>query len=101
MRKLSFRPSAWREILEAGDFYDVSSPGRGALFAASVERAIEEISTNPTRYALYEGRRMRQEYRRYLIPGYPYFVAYAVDDEEIVIVAVAHTSRAPGYWERR
>ena len=42
-----------------------------------------------------------QNVRRFILPGYPYDLIYAVLAEEIVILAVAHHSRQPGYWQER
>lgn len=101
MTNVVFRPSARAELLHAADYYESRTPGRGADFADAIERAIDEITAYPERYAFYEGRRTRIEYRRYLLPKYPYLIAYVIQGDDIVVVAVAHTSRAPGYWERR
>ena len=32
---------------------------------------------------------------------FPYTIVYTEFAEEILIIAVAHTSREPGYWRRR
>lgn len=32
---------------------------------------------------------------------FPYGVIYATDPEEIVILAIAHMHRRPGYWRDR
>jgi plasmid stabilization system protein ParE len=39
--------------------------------------------------------------RRVLVPRFPYQVVYRLMSTEIVIVAVAHLKRRPGYWRRR
>lgn len=36
--------------------------------------------------------------RRFILSGYPYDLVYSVQAEEIVILAIAHHSRQPGYW---
>ena len=40
------------------------------------------------------------KFRRSFVNGYPYVIIYDVEDEQVSIVAVAHGSRMPGYWER-
>jgi hypothetical protein len=35
------------------------------------------------------------------VQGFPYKVAYRIRDHDIHIVAIAHTSRRPGYWKNR
>jgi toxin ParE1/3/4 len=34
-------------------------------------------------------------------PAFPYGVLYTIEAEFILIVAVMHCSREPGYWKRR
>jgi plasmid stabilization system protein ParE len=40
-------------------------------------------------------------FRSLLVQGFPYIVVYQDRPEECLIVAVAHTSRRPGYWRKR
>jgi hypothetical protein len=40
-------------------------------------------------------------YRRVNCPVFPYFIAYIIRRETIVIVAVAHSHRKPDYWVDR
>ena len=40
-------------------------------------------------------------HRRFVMDGFPYAVFYRIDGPEVAIVAVAHTSRRPGYWLNR
>lgn len=39
-------------------------------------------------------------YRRVNIPGFPYYVAYGIRGELILVTAVGHSSRRPDYWKR-
>ena len=39
--------------------------------------------------------------RRFVLHDYPYTLVYRVMPETIIIVAVAHHSRRPGYWAGR
>jgi toxin ParE1/3/4 len=41
------------------------------------------------------------EYRTLALTGTPYALIYRVEETRVFIVAVAHGSRAPGYWQRR
>jgi plasmid stabilization system protein ParE len=40
-------------------------------------------------------------YRRKLLERYPYGIIYRIEGEEILIIALAHTSRRPAYWRGR
>lgn len=39
--------------------------------------------------------------RRFVLQDYPYTLIYRVIPETLIIVAIAHQSRRPGYWKRR
>lgn len=39
--------------------------------------------------------------RRAHVPAYPYSLAYVIHPEGIVIIAVVHQRRRPGYWLSR
>ncbi len=41
------------------------------------------------------------EIRRLLFVRYPYSLIYAIDEDTLVIVAVAHQQREPRYWADR
>ena len=44
---------------------------------------------------------MTLEVRRARVKRHPYLLVYAVMAEHVVVLAVAHTSRKPGYWLTR
>ncbi|MGH8701418.1 MAG: type II toxin-antitoxin system RelE/ParE family toxin, partial [Burkholderiales bacterium] len=39
--------------------------------------------------------------RRILLNRFPYSVVYRTSSDEIIVIAVAHQRRRPGYWRRR
>ena len=46
--------------------------------------------------------RQQADDRRFaVLDRFPFAVPYQIKREEIVILALAHTSRRPGYWSRR
>jgi plasmid stabilization system protein ParE len=45
--------------------------------------------------------RKNWRYDRYRFRGFPYYVAYLVSGEVIVVLAVAHERRHPRYWSDR
>jgi plasmid stabilization system protein ParE len=84
------------EILEVVTFYQERSGDLAADFYKEFKRAREEIATFPEFWGLVGG-----GYRRKLMDRYPYGIIYKVEGEEILIVALAHTSRHPEYWKGR
>ena len=47
MKRIGFHPDAGAEITEAAQYYEVRRSGLGADLLAEVERALDQILTNP------------------------------------------------------
>jgi toxin ParE1/3/4 len=88
--------SAQAEFKEAFDFYESRQPGLGDDFTADFERAVAEILQNPSL-----GRRLAGNVRRWPFHDFPYALIYQIRPDFILIVAVAHFRRKPGYWRKR
>jgi toxin ParE1/3/4 len=91
-----FHPEARLEYLETIDFYESRRTGLGAAFTREVEATIQRILEEPTRWRIIE-----QDVRRCLTHTFPFGILYTVEEDSILIVAVAHGSREPDYWRRR
>ena len=91
-----YLPLAREELNEAAAFYEAAVPGLGEAFLDDVERAIETVRENP-RIGAPVGRR----FRRTFVGRFPFSIVYLDRDGEIVIVAIAHQRKRPGYWRRR
>jgi toxin ParE1/3/4 len=91
-----FHPEAEAELEDASLFYESRMPGLGKSFVAEVERTIYLIREFPD-----AGPPAGPTRRRVLVPRFPYSVVYRHDAENIVILAVAHQRRSPGYWRQR
>ena len=94
--RYDFHPDARLEYREAAAFYESRRPGLGASFTVEVEAAIKRILDTPDRWRVIE-----QDVRRCLTHVFPYLVLYTIEKDSILIVAVAHGSRKPGYWRER
>ena len=96
MTGIVFLTPAAEEMLEASVYYERQAAGLGHAFLAAVQRAVQGILENPR-----VGRIVQQTVRRRLIRGFPFSILYRVDAHEIVIIAVSHLRRRPGYWADR
>ena len=83
-------------MVEAARFYERRRAGLGFDFLAEVERSIARMREYPE-----AGRPVRAATRRRLLRRFPYGLLYRLDADEIVIVAVMHLRRRPGYWRNR
>ena len=91
-----FHPEARQEYREAAAFYETRGSGLGAAFTIEVEAAIERIVSNPKSWRVIE-----QGVRRCLTHTFPYGILYSIEGDSILIVAVMHFHRRPGYWRAR
>ena len=96
MKQIVFHPDADAEITEAAQYYEVREPGLGSDFLGEVERALDQISTNPEAC-----QRIGKRVRRKTLWRFPYNLIYAVYPDRIRIVACAHQKRRPFYWRKR
>ena len=91
-----FHPEALAEYQEATLYYLERDSALALRFVEAVEDAIRRILEAPQRWRVLE-----DDVRRCLTHVFPYGVLYTVEPEFILIVAVMHGSREPGYWKRR
>ena len=94
--KARFLSVAEQELADAFDWYERESPGVGYEFAAEVDRTVRRVVHYPEACAdLGEG------VRRALICRFPYGLWYAIEQDTLVVYAVAHLHRQPRYWASR
>ena len=98
MKPFRFSTPASAELAEAVRWYETCRKGLGVDFYDAVVRAIELIRTHPDIGTLRAG---RLPHRRVLVAGFPYQIVYRVRDDDLYVIAVAHTSRRPGFWQGR
>ena len=87
---------AEEELIEAGQFYESEAAGLGTEFLDEVQRAIDVLREYPQ-----SGRPIGRNVRRALLIRFPFSLIYADEPDVILVIAVAHQRRRPGYWRRR
>jgi toxin ParE1/3/4 len=92
-----FGLEAFAEYEEAVRYYAAQQPGLDLRFIASIEDTIALICETPERWRVFAGR----EVRRVLTRVFPYGILYTIESDHVLIVAIAHYSREPGYWQHR
>ena len=96
MIKTRFLPPAEFELLAEVACYSKARTGLGLRFQSAVEHAVARVSAFPL-----SGRPSAKATRQMLVKGFPFNVVYRPGESEILIVAIAHQSRQPGYWLTR
>lgn len=94
--QLRFHPEAFDELRNSADYYAARSADAARKYALAVERSLQVVVASPQRF-----RRIARTERACRVWGFPFQLVYRVHDDCIFVIAVAHTSRRPGYWKSR
>ena len=97
---IEFLEAAEEEFLEAIDRYEEKQEGLGARFLAAVERASDRLEDWPHIGPVWTYSEVPEGVRRLSLQTFPYHLVYVVEPR-LVVVAVAHMRRRPGYWRTR
>jgi plasmid stabilization system protein ParE len=90
-------PAAQVELDQAIHWYAQQAPGLGDSFLVEFLRTIQLIERHPQGW-----HPLSHNTRRCRLRRFPYGVIYnSPDAQDILIVAVAHLHRRPGYWQDR
>lgn len=96
MRKVDFVAAAREEFLAEVEYYNKAQAGLGARFAEAIEKAAALALVFPD-----VGSPSSSGTRRVVVKDFPFSLLYNSSPGGIVIFAVAHQSRRPGYWRER
>jgi plasmid stabilization system protein ParE len=94
--KARFHAEAGREIRVAHTWYLQRSPLSAVAFAHAVDRAVSRIIEAPNSYQI-----ALHGTRKFVLKRFPFTLFYLSLKGEVVIVALAHQRRRPGYWSNR
>jgi plasmid stabilization system protein ParE len=89
-------PAAAEELSAAIEWYNTNAVGLGSEFLAEIEEAIDRIISFPQLWP-----QVKNSYRRCLTGRFPFAIIYRTNNDVIQILAIAHLSRKPGYWQKR
>lgn len=87
---------AQQELREAIEWYAEQAAGLGDAFLVETLHAFDLIARYPEAWHPMNGNVRRCRMRRY-----PYGVIYTRVETDILVLAVAHLHRRPGYWRDR
>ncbi len=96
MSQARFLEEAEAEFLKEVNFYASMQASGAERFRAAIEEATARALAFPMAGLSYLART-----RRVFVKGYPFFVVYRPHATGIVVFAVVHESRRPGYWMDR
>ncbi|PYM95208.1 MAG: hypothetical protein DME04_05350 [Candidatus Rokuibacteriota bacterium] len=89
-------PRADLDVAAAYQWYESERAGLGLQFLDQLSTTYDRIVADPLRY-----RDLESGIRRALLRRFPYAVYFAVESDDVVVLAVLHVSRDPAEWQRR
>jgi plasmid stabilization system protein ParE len=76
-------------------WYEGQRAGLGSEFLGAIHAVLRRVGAAPEQFAPWSD---SPRFRRALAGRFPYAIFFHIVGDEPVVVAVAHTSRRPGYW---
>jgi hypothetical protein len=96
LKTFHFHPAARQELDDAVSYYDSVQPGLGLEFLEEAYATIQRVLDYPEAWAT-----LSTNTRRCLMNRFPYGVIYQKRADAVLVVAITHLSRKPGYWKGR
>ena len=98
MKNMKFRfiREAEQELDDAATYYNKQVTGLERDFIIEIEQCVKEIIAFPEAWPPFFAK-----VRRHTPKRFPYRVCYVITPDEIIGVAVEHTSQNPKYWVDR
>lgn len=80
-KTVRYHPLFDADVIEVANWYDERSAGLGDAFAASIERAVTEILSDPTRFAT-----AKYQLRYHRAKRFPFIVLFDVISDELLFL---------------
>ena len=101
MLQVKFSPAALLEIRDSIQWLSEQSPAAAEGLASEIARLVDQLRHHPESGSPVRGRGIPRGLRRLALHRYRYLLVYRQDGNVVSVVALAHTSRKPGYWVDR
>jgi hypothetical protein len=101
VRRVRILHEAAEEAIEAAAWYERERAGLGVVFSQAVNAAIDLLEDEIVPLTNMPGASGLRGAKRLILKRFPYDVVIRELPEVVVVVAVAHHSRRPGYWRDR
>jgi len=101
MRRVRILDAAANEATEAAAWYELQRPGLGAEFSLAIDAALDLLEEQVVPLSPAAGVAGQRGAKRLILRRFPYDIVVRERVDEIIVVAVAHQSRRPGYWKNR
>ena len=96
MPRLTVRPEAELDALDAGSWYEGERAGSGRNSSLNSGRRSRELRKGRNAFPVVFG-----EVRRAILHRFPFGVFFIVEAESAVVLAITHLRRHPSVWQTR
>lgn len=90
---IEFLPLAKLELDDAIKYYELQLEDLGKRYKEEVRTSINRISIFPKAWTV-----IRPNIRKCVMHKFPYNILYSIQENTILIIAIAHHHRQPDYW---
>jgi len=97
-REVELTDAANEEFDAAILWYESEQPGLGVRFVLHMDEVFERIADDPMPFPVWD---KDSGVQRATVEVFPFVVLFSALPTKILVVALAHTSRNPGYWTKR
>lgn len=101
MRRVWILEEAAEEAVEAAAWYEQERPGLGVESDHAVNAALDLLEYEVVPLTNMPGTAGSRGAKRLVLRRFPYDIIVRESSQEIIVVAIAHQSRRPGYWRNR
>ncbi|MFO0851433.1 MAG: type II toxin-antitoxin system RelE/ParE family toxin [Gemmataceae bacterium] len=93
--------AAQLEAVDAADWYDDQSPGRGQQFLTQVRATIARIAAHPRAFSRVPRPPRGYDVREVMVDRFFWKITYAVIGGDVRVLSVTHSGRRSQPWRRR
>lgn len=93
---IEFLPIAKAELDDTVEYYELELPGLGERFKEEVKSSVKRIALFPKAWSV-----IHPDIRKCIMHKFPYNILYTIEENRILILAIAHHHRKPEYWINR
>jgi plasmid stabilization system protein ParE len=101
VRPVRILQEAAEEAIEAAAWYEAQRAGLGADFSQAIDAAIDLLEDDVVPLTMMPSAAGTRGAKRLVLKRFPYDLIVRESSEQLIVVAVAHHSRRPGYWQKR
>lgn len=88
-----FLELAEQEFYDSKNYYEEQQENLGDRFQSEISNALNRIKKFPTTFV-----KIKKDVRKCVVNKFPFNLLYSIEEDHIIILAVAHHHRKPDYW---